>query len=141
MSELPSEAQRRLLDSASKRSSAACVAEAIESLGVAVPVAFRSFYERYQGPFSSERTGFGLLDLCEHVPNVVQLTEACRREHGWPLELVVLTELLGNSVLVLDASHDQVFNVDFEGGDQLLLSRKLPPSWSSFNEFISYYFG
>lgn len=140
MSELPNEVLRRLLDPAYKRGSAARVAEAIESLGVPVPEAFRSFYERYQGPFSSEGTGFGLLDLCEHVPNVVQATETCRREHGWPAQLVVLTELLGNSVLVLDANRDRVFNVDFEGGDQLLLSRQLPPSWSSFREFLGYYF-
>lgn len=113
----------------------------LRSLGIGVPETFRNFYERYEGPFSSERTAFVLLDLCEQVPNVIQASEMCRKEHDWPSKLFVLSELLGNAVLVLDAQQDRVFNVDFEGGDEQLLNGQLAPSWQSFADFIAFYFG
>jgi hypothetical protein len=106
-----------------------------------VPETFRRFYEEFAGPFGSERTGFGLLDLCDQDPNIVSVTGICRKKYGWPAAFLVLTELLGNSVLVLEATEDRVFDVDFEGGDRLLLNRQLPPAWSSFSEFLGFYFG
>jgi hypothetical protein len=141
MSDLPAEVRRRLTDPAYRRRDVAPVHEALAALGASVPETFRRFYEQFAGPFGSERTGFALLDLCDQDPNIVSVTGICRKKYGWPATFLVLTELLGNSVLVLEATEDRVFDVDFEGGDRLLLNRQLPPAWSSFNEFLGFYFG
>jgi len=141
MSEPPPEVRSRLDDPAYRRGDVASVRKALAALRVEVPETFRRFYEQYAGPFGSENTGFGLLDLCEQVPNVLVLTETCRNKYGWPASFLVLTELLANAVIVLDVEEDRVFVVDFEGGDQLLLNRQLLPTWQSFSEFLRFYFG
>lgn len=140
MADLPAELEIKLADPAYQRRDRARVEEAVGALGVVVPEAFRLFFERYEGPFSSERTGFGLLDLCEPEVNIVQATGTCREEFGWPDRFVVLTELLGNAVLALDTEQDRVFNVDFEGGDELLIAGELQSTWSSFADFLRFYF-
>jgi hypothetical protein len=52
----------------------------------------------------------------------------------------VLTDLLANAVLVLDAEEGHVLNVDFEGGDEELIAGALEPSWDSFLRFLEDYF-
>ena len=123
------------------RANTAAVRDALESLRIPVPAAFRAFYERYQGPFSSRRTGFELLDLCEGTDSVIGLSRVCRQQHRFLERHLVLTSLLGNAVLVLDAQDDHVYNVDFEGGDEALLAGRLEWAWQSFEDFLLYYFG
>ena len=117
------------------------VGPAIFELGVAVPASFREFYEMYEGSFGNERTGFELMDLCEPSPSIVTMTQECREIHGWPPQFLVLSDDVGNAVLVLDASRDLVFNVDFEGGDEMLVQGTLEPQWPSFAAFLEDYFG
>jgi len=138
---LPAAAERKLAKPTYARLDVESVNAALRRLETAVPDSFRDFYTKYAGPFGSKRIGFLLLDLCEDTPNVITQTQVCRKEHGWPKKLVVLTDLLGNAVLVLDAEIDRVFNVDFEGGDEELIRGQLEPSWSSFNDFLSFFFG
>lgn len=140
MSELPDRVRRRLADPIYQRKETLVAREALLALGVSVPELFRAFYEQYEGPFGSEKVAFSLLDLCADSPNIAQATATCRENYGWPPHFLVLTEPLGNAVLVLDARDDQVFNVDFEGGDGLLLEGELAPAWKSFAEFLCYYF-
>jgi hypothetical protein len=110
-------------------------------LGVVVSEAFADFWRRYAGSFSSAESGYELLDLCEGSPSVVSQTEDCREVHGFPHHILVLSDLLGLAALMYDVRTDQVFNVDFEGSDQLMIRGELEPGWDSFEEFLRYYFG
>ncbi|HQQ76773.1 MAG TPA: SMI1/KNR4 family protein [Thermoanaerobaculia bacterium] len=115
-------------------------AEASSRLGVPLPEAFTEFFRSYVGPFGSKSSGFELLDICEGHPTIVSSTIECRGRFGWPERLVVLTDLLGNSVLVLDGATGAVYNVDFEGGERLIVEGRLPPSWNSFEAFLEDFF-
>jgi hypothetical protein len=123
-----------------RRTDEAAVLGAFSRLGASLPDSFIEFFKRYVGPFGSRRTGFELLDVCEGNPTIVTSTLECRSRFGWPEHLVVLTELLGNSVLVLDAINGAVYNVDLEGGERLIGEGKLLPAWGTFQAFIQSYF-
>ena len=116
--------------------------EALRELGVAGNSTFTEFYERYEGPFSSTKTGFCLLDLETFDPlgSVLESTRSARRQFDWPARFLVITDLLGNGVYVYETVTDKVFNVDFEGGDKALVSGELPPEFDSFEEFLVWYF-
>lgn len=137
---LPAAVEVALQDPIYRRADRAAVSDALRRIGTAVPATFREFYETYSGPFGAER-GYELMDLCEIEPTLVTLTEEYRHEFGWPPRYLVLSNEVGGAVLVLDAERDEVFNVDFEGGDELLLAGELPPEWPSFAAFLEEYFG
>ncbi|MNR45433.1 hypothetical protein D3C85_1642790 [compost metagenome] len=44
------------------------------------------------------------------------------------------------AILVLDSITDKVFEVDFEGGQDLLVYGELEMSWSNFYELLKDYF-
>lgn len=116
------------------------VDQAINRLNVNAPESFILFYKRFEGPFWEETLGMELLDLVESNDNIESLTCVCREEYSFPDNYLVLTEMNANEVIVLDASSDKVFRVDFEGGDEKLKSGKLNPEWNSFEEFLMCYF-
>ncbi|MFK7823423.1 MAG: SMI1/KNR4 family protein [Oligoflexales bacterium] len=109
------------------------------SLNVTPSQYFIDFYENYCGPFSSNDNGFELADIVEDE-SIVTLTEQSRIHHLFPEIFLTLSPLLGGSVLVYNSVTDEVFNVDFEGGDQELLNSSLKPTWASFEAFIRSYF-
>ncbi len=115
-------------------------AQVLDRLGVQPHGAFREFFERYEGPFGSGRTGFELLDICAGTPSIVSATDACRTHHRFPSNYLALTELLGGSILMYRVDTDEVFDVDFEGGDQLLMRGDLTPRWRSFAAFLEFFF-
>ncbi len=53
---------------------------------------------------------------------------------------LVLSEMSANAILVLDSVTDKVYSVNFEGGDELLLSGELEETWPTFYEFLKEYF-
>ncbi len=116
--------------------------EALRELGVSDDSIFAKFYERYEGPFSSTKTGFCLLDLATFDPigSVLESTRSVRQTFNWPARFLVITDLLGNGVYVYETVADKVFDVDFEGGDQALVSGELPPEFDSFEAFLVWYF-
>lgn len=116
-------------------------ASACSKLGVEPGDLFWEFFERFEGPFGSEVTGFELLDVCEGEPSVVSATGVCRGEHAFPPRYLILTNLLGGGVLVYNVETRSVYNVGFEGGDELLREGNLEPEWNSFGEFLEEYFG
>ena len=120
------------------RRDVAAVRAALAELDVPVSETFQSFYEAYAGPFGSRHTGFELLDLVEGE-TILSATATCRTEFGFPKRYLVITDLLGNGVLVYDSDTDAVFNVDFEGSDRDLLAGKLQPEWPSFEAFLVNY--
>jgi len=63
-----------------------------------------------------------------------------RKEHGFPKQYLVLSEMSANAVLVLDTVTDKIYIVNFEGGDELLLKGELKETWSSFFDFLKAYF-
>jgi hypothetical protein len=129
------------LSHAKPRPDPECVDHATAKLGVSVSNTFREFYRTYRGPFGSKNTGFLLLDLSSGRWSIVSSTEVVRSDHGIPHEYLVITDLLGGGVLMYKTDTDQVFDVDFEGGHELLIAGTLPPTWNSFEAFLDEYFG
>ncbi|PEC20102.1 immunity 22 family protein [Bacillus cereus] len=72
--------------------------------------------------------------------NIEYYTIIARKEHGFPNKYLVLTEMTANAALVLDSVTDKVYSVNFEGGDELLLSGKLKESWPTFYSFLKEHF-
>ena len=140
MSKLPDIVHKKLLNPVYKRQKKEKVKENFEKLGVNVSIIFEEFYETYQGPFGSTNTGYELVDLFDLESNILNLTQICRKQYGFPKRFLVLTDLLGGGVLVYDTEKDFVFDIDFEGTEQELILGKLNPVWSSFYDFLNYYF-
>jgi hypothetical protein len=130
-------------DPAHARSSPASVDTAFARLGCPATTAtaeLAEFFRRYAGPFASEHIGFELLDIVEQAENVVTQTEACRRTHDFPLRYLVISNLLGNAVLIFDCETGSVFDVDFEGGEELLKAGSLAARWASLDDFLASFF-
>ena len=100
------------------------------------------FFSAYSGPFCSRNTGFILLDLGrpDKPESVEYSTRAVRSKFGWPDRYLVISDLLANSVFVYDTVTESVFNVDFEGGDAMLISGTLPADFPTFTAFLEWYF-
>ena len=138
---IPEVVQQKLSDAVYQRPRESNVEEALAKLGIDPSSEFAEFIETYQGSFGSPKTGFELLDLEEGEESILSSTETVRKVFGWPNRFIVVSTYLGNGVLVYDIESGSVFNVDFEGGDTLLLEGKLPPEWDTWNDFLAYYFG
>jgi hypothetical protein len=117
------------------------VAQTLSQLGVMAPDIFVEFYERYEGGFGSDYTGFMLLELTGSDEfSVAGATEICRSVHGFLPQHLVISDLVGDGLLVYDCIKDTVHGVDFEGSDELLKSGELEPEWTSFGAFLDAYF-
>ena len=113
----------------------------LSRLDVAPSSEFTEFYRTYIGPFWSDSLGIELADIVDDESNIETLTEQCRSQFGFPKQMLVLTQLsAGATVHVLDTESDEVFVVDFEGGEDLLVKGELEPRWASFSEFLQDYF-
>lgn len=133
--------KRKLSDDLWKRPRESDVDKALATFDLDPTSEFAEFFKTYWGPFSSHAVGYELLDLVEQEESVVSNTETVRKEFGFPNRFIVVSPLTGLSVLVYDTESGNVFDVDFEGGDELLLEGKLSPRWNTWNDFISDYFG
>lgn len=114
----------------------------LESLGIKAGSPASSFFAQFDGPFCSQNTGFTLLALGDkNSRECIEFATAIAREKfGWPERYLVISDLLGNAVLVYDTVSEGVFNVDFEGGESLLFAGKLPAEFVSFQAFIEWFF-
>lgn len=115
----------------------------LSRLGVPKNSQFGSFFLRYAGPLASPNTSFELLDLfsVEGQASVEASTSLVRRRFGWPDRYLVLTNFLAGGVMVYDIATEQVYDVDFEGGDAQLKDGRLKPRYASFLEFLRFFFG
>ena len=100
----------------------------------------RNFFETYEGSFWSEHLGCELLDITEGDESIETSTQTCRVQFGFPMRFFVLTRFSAGQVVVLDIERDKVYEVDFEGGDAMLLSGDLPQRWESFEAFLKEFF-
>lgn len=118
-------------------------AASLDRLGVPKDSQFGSFFLWYAGPLASPNTGFELLDLFAEKGqhSVESSTSLVRSRYAWPDRYLVLTSFLAGGVMVYDISTEQVYDVDFEGGDALLRDGRLEPRYSSFLEFLRFFFG
>ncbi|MGC4376653.1 SMI1/KNR4 family protein [Fictibacillus sp. Mic-4] len=140
MSILPERLDEILGEEIYKREDSKLVQDALRRLGVNASDTFQEFYNHYEGPFWEENVPFELLDIANEENNIESYTLISRKEHGFPNEYLVLSEMSANAVLVLDTVTDKVYIVNFEGGDELLLKGKLKETWSSFFDFLKAYF-
>ena len=113
----------------------------VEVLGIDQNSDFFRFYEQNEGVFSSENTGYRLLDITTGPESIATQSKLVHEEFGIPSRYLVISDYLGNGVLMYDKESSAVFNLDFEGGDKELISGRLVPDYDSFNEFIHWYFG
>jgi len=116
--------------------------ESIARLGVTPGAAFAEFYHDYEGAFGSDFTGYILSDVVRgDETSIVGATEYFREnETGWIYEHLVISDMCAHAVLVYDCITDRVYNVDFEGGSDRLKEGTLEPQWSSFEDFLDFYF-
>ena len=114
----------------------------LDTLGIPSGSSAAQFYSEYSGPFCSRNTAFMLLDVGDPAldESVERATLSIRAMFGWPARYLVISDVLAHSVLVYDTTSDSVFDVDFEGGDLLLVSGNLPASFATFNDFLAWYF-
>lgn len=140
MSNLPNRLEEVLGEEIYKREDEQVVDEILAKLSVKPSDTFRNFYKRYEGPFWEENVPFELLDIVAEENNIEVYTTISRKEHDFPNNYLVLSEMSANAVIVLDTSTDNVYIVNFEGGDELLLKGDLEPSWKSFYDFLKAYF-
>jgi hypothetical protein len=138
---IPLSVESKLSDAVWARSRDSEIANALAELGVSPESEFAAFYSRYWGPFRSNRTGVELLDIVEQEESVLTNTRTVREEYGFPNQFIVVSSLNAGSVVVFETTTGNVYDVDFEGGDALLVEGKLAPSNNSWNDFLSQYFG
>lgn len=113
----------------------------LDRLEVTPSSEFTEFFRTYIGPFWSDSLGIELADIVDDESNIETLTEQCRSQFQFPKRMLVLTQLsAGATVHVLDTDSDEVFVVDFEGGEDLLAKGELEPRWATFGDFLQEYF-
>ena len=115
----------------------------LQTLGVDASPAFVDFFAEYEGPFSSGVTAHQLCSLTDPGDMntaIVEATRLAREAHGFATRFLVISDFVGGSVLVYDTRDDHVFNVDFEGGKELLHEGRLAPQFKTFKEFLDWYF-
>lgn len=137
---IPSNVESKLCEVIWLRSRDSQIADALAELGVSPESEFAKFYAKYWGPFRSNQTGIELLDLVEQKESVLTNTRLVRKEYNFPDQFIVVSSLLGGGVVVFETTTGKVYDVDFEGSDELLIEGKLPPTNNSWNEFLSHYF-
>ena len=140
MANLPDRLEEILSDETYERQNKGEVQDAIKRLGVTVSETFLEFYGKYTGPFWEESVPFELLDIVEDTNTIESYTVISRKEHEFPKQYLVLSEMSANAVLVLDTITDNVYKVNFEGGDELLKKGELKETWSTFYDFLVEYF-
>ncbi|MFC0682878.1 hypothetical protein ACFFGH_34025 [Lysobacter korlensis] len=114
----------------------------LETVGFQSGSVASEFFATCEGPFSSSRTGFLLLNAGDPTSTecVEYSTAVARSKFSWPEHYLVISDLLAGSVLVYDAATDAVYTVDFEGGDSLLIQGTLAPDFPTFLSFLQWYF-
>lgn len=130
----------RLQNPIYRRKEKAKVYAAVQELGVTVPQSFMDFYLEFEGPFAAGSSGYQLQDIVEDSFSVLESTLIARKSFKLPARFIVLTELTGGAVLILDSQSGKVFDVDFEGGLELLLLDSLKPRWMCFEDFLAEFF-
>ncbi|MGG3193085.1 SMI1/KNR4 family protein [Priestia aryabhattai] len=140
MKMLPDKLNQALEEKIYIREDKTLVKDALARLEVKVSQTFIEFYNRYAGPFWEEYVPFELLDLVDEENNIEAYTLICRKEYGFPKQYLILSEISANAVLVLDTLTDNVYIVNFEGGDGLLLKGELEATWPTFSDFLKSYF-
>ena len=137
---IPQEIEFTLTDKVYKRYDRALAAEVLNKLNVSQNSLLFNFYINYEGPFWSEFLGYELLDVYEVIENIEAATSTCRDSFGFLESYLVISQISSGQVLVWEAGTDMVYEVDFEGGEKLLLSGRVSPGWNSFREFLRGYF-
>ncbi|MDN6887857.1 hypothetical protein QMO14_30220 [Variovorax sp. CAN2819] len=132
-----------LISHAFRRSAVDEAATGLDRLGIPRDSQLGSFFLRYGGSYASPNTGFELLALVgeKGQHSVESSTSLVRSRFGWPDRYLVLTNFLGGGVMAYYIATEQVFEVDFEGGDTLLKNGQLDARYPSFVEFLRFFFG
>lgn len=137
---LPSNLFIKLADQNCLRESTEDTRAILESLPVSPDSDFVNFFACFNGPVGSDHLGYQILDLVEDNPSVITATKEMREQCKLPQHCFVLSDFLAGGMLVYNSDNDSVYDVDVEGGVDLLITQQLQPRWSAFSEFISDFF-
>lgn len=137
---IPTTIERKLGNHVFHRTILTQLDNAFLELGISSSDPFREFYTQFQGPFASNRIGYELLDLIEQEESILSNTRIVRTKFDFPQRYVVLTSMNGHAILVYDIASSSIFDMDFEGGDKLLIEGRLPARWHNWWEFANDYF-
>jgi len=137
---IPSVVEQKLSEGLWRRGRDSNVDVALTSLGINQESDFADFYRQFWGPFHSSHVGHELLDIVEQDESIVSATQTVRNEFGLADRFIIVSCLTGLSVLVYDKESEMIFDVDFEGGEELLDSGKLDPRWGTWSQFLIAYF-
>jgi hypothetical protein len=140
VSAVPADIAAKLADPIYTRPAGPDAGRALDALGAGGHPLLKGFFESYVGSFWSENMGVELMDLMLGTETIQTSTEVCRRKFGFPSQFIVLSTYSAGQVVVLDVNTDEVFNVDFEGGDRMLIEGELEPQWASFEAFLRDFF-
>ncbi len=116
------------------------VETALSNFPVPVNSDFAAFFRLFRGPVGSDYVGYQLLDLIEEEPCMLSSTAELKDDFDVPDHFLVMSDFLADGILVYDCSTDRVYDVDFEGGLELLLKGEGEARWESFNSFLSEFF-
>ena len=137
---IPEKIERKLSDHMWKRPSQAGLEDAFVELRVQADDPFCEFFRKFRGPFSSTNVAYELLDVTAQDESIVTNTRVVRQQFGFQERYLVVSSMIGHSVLVYDSETGGVYDVDFEGGDKLLADGKLASRWQSWWKFADEYF-
>ncbi|WP_338767685.1 hypothetical protein [Massilia sp. METH4] len=112
----------------------------LHTLGVDPGTEFGEFYLEYQGTFISPRSVAELLDIVgPEIPAVPDQTEYARDRYRLPEKYLALTSDESEGMYLYNIEDMAVY--DFElGSYRLFMSGQATPDWSSFNDFLIWYF-
>lgn len=138
---IPASVEAKLNSAVWKRENENSIEEALTQLAVDHASDFAKFFRCYWGPFHGPALGHELLDLVEQDESIISVTHLMRKQFDLPDRFLVVSTLTGNSLLIYDSLTQQIFDVDFEGGIELLRSGELDARWKSWNVFLCDFFG
>jgi len=130
-------AYKNAIMSVDSRASAIAV---LHDLGISVESEFGEFYSKYRGGFIGPKPISELLKIIsEGIPTIPNQTEYVRNRYNIPAQYLAITTDEGEGMYLYNKSDQAVYDLDIGYLDEFL-NNKLPARWSSFNEFLVWYF-
>jgi len=115
--------------------------QALRHLGVDPTTEFGEFYLEYQGSFISPRPIAELLDIeGPAIPAIPDQTDYARDRYQLPEKFLALTSDESEGMYLYNKEDQAVYDFDLSQY-QACMNDEVAASWTSFNNFLEWYFG